>query len=78
MKSRKCVLKKIPEYKSTDDWLFLKDGYVELPLDVPIRVRPRFELVSLIIGCLLEGEDPGVYLFPVEDGRVFIVFLPPL
>ena len=51
--------------------------YVELPLDVPIRVRPRFELVSLIIGRLLE-EAPEVYLFPVEDGRVFIVFLPPL
>lgn len=34
-----------------------------------MRVRPRFELVSLIIGCLLE-EDPEVYLFPVEEGRV--------
>lgn len=27
MKSRKYVLKKIPEYKSIGDWLFLKDGY---------------------------------------------------
>ena len=27
MKSRKYVLKKIPEYKSIGEWLFLKDGY---------------------------------------------------